>query len=462
MMLWSQSDLVKATAGGLIGDWRNDGIAGVSIDSRSIKSDELFVAVKAKRDGHNFINDAIRLGAKGALVDHIPAETPSNTPLLLVPSVQEALENLGKYRREKSQAKLVAITGSVGKTSSKNMLKTILELQGKTHASPASFNNYLGVPLTLANIPIDAAYAVVEIGMNKPGEIEPLARMAAADVVLITAIGKAHLEAFGDIAGIAHEKAQIVKGLKNRGIAVLNADTPGYEILKKQTIKNGSQFISFGGIDSNLRAKKMQKLNGRIKVQCQFNDRDLEFIVGSSGFHFAENSLGVLLCVDCLGANIEKASQDLAKWAPSSGRGSFEKILLPSGNIFLIDDAFNANPSSMKSALQLLTQRTLNCSRTVAFLGDMMELGGNEVMLHEEIISWPELDDVDIVHTLGPLMYHLHKKLPSKIKGHHYWSKNEFISDLENILQEGDKVLVKSSKSVGLSSIVDAIRAMKK
>ena len=461
-MLWSQSDLVKATAGDLIGDWRNDGIAGVSIDSRSIKSDELFVAVKANRDGHNFINDAIRLGAKGALVDHIPADIPSNTPLLLVPSVQEALENLGKYRREKSQAKLVAITGSVGKTSSKNMLKTILELQGKTHASPASFNNYLGVPLTLANLPIDATYAVVEIGMNKPGEIEPLARMTGADVVLITAIGKAHLEAFGDIAGIAHEKAQIVKGLKSRGIAVLNADTPGYGILKKQTIKNGSQFVSFGGIDSNLRAKKMQKLNGRIKVQCQFNDRDLEFIVGSSGFHFAENSLGVLLCVDCLGADIEKASQDLAKWEPSSGRGSFEKILLPSGNIFLIDDAFNANPSSMKSALQLLSQRTLNCSRRVAFLGDMLELGENEVMLHEEIISWPELADVDIVHTLGPLMYYLHKKLPSNIKGCHYESKSELISDLENILQEGDKVLVKSSKSVGLSSIVDAIRAMKK
>ena len=461
-MLWSQSDLVKATAGDLIGDWQNDGIAGVSIDSRSIKSDELFVAVKAKRDGHNFINDAIRLGAKGALVDHIPADIPSNTPLLLVPSVQEALENLGKYRRERSQAKLVAITGSVGKTSSKNMLKTILELQGKTHASPASFNNYLGVPLTLANLPIDATYAVVEIGMNKPGEIEPLARMTSADVVLITAIGKAHLEAFGDIAGIAHEKAQIVKGLKSRGIAVLNADTPGYEILKKQTIKNGSQFISFGGIDGNLRAKKMQKLNGRIKVQCQFNDRDLEFIVGSSGFHFAENSLGVLLCADCLGADIEKASQDLAKWEPSSGRGSFEKILLASGNIFLIDDAFNANPSSMKSALQLLSQRTVNCSRRVAFLGDMLELGENEVMLHEEIISWPELADVDIIHTLGPLMHYLHKKLPSNIKGCHYKSKNELISDLENILQEGDKVLVKSSKSVGLSSIVDAIRAMKK
>ena len=461
-MLWSQSDLVKATAGDLIGDWRNDGIAGVSIDSRSIKSDELFVAVKAKRDGHNFINDAIRLGAKGALVDHIPADIPSNTPLLLVPSVQEALENLGKYRRERSQAKLVAITGSVGKTSSKNMLKTILELQGKTHASPASFNNYLGVPLTLANLPIDATYAVVEIGMNKPGEIEPLARMTAADVVLITAIGKAHLEAFGDIAGIAHEKAQIVKGLKSGGIAVLNADTPGYEILKKQTIKNGSQFISFGRVGSNLRAKKMQKLNGRIKVQCQFNERNLEFIVGSSGFHFAENSLGVLLCADCLGADIEKASQDLAKWKPSSGRGSFEKILLPSGNIFLIDDAFNANPSSMKSALQLLTQRTLNCSRRVAFLGDMLELGENEVMLHEEIISWPELADVDIIHTLGPLMYHLHKKLPSNIKGCHYESKNDLISDLKNILQEGDKVLVKSSKSIGLSSIVDAIRAMKK
>ena len=461
-MLWSQSDLVKATAGDLIGDWRNDGIAGVSIDSRSIKSDELFVAVKAKRDGHNFINHAIRLGAKGALVDHIPADISSNTPLLLVPSVQEALENLGKYRRERSQAKVVAITGSVGKTSSKNMLKTILELQGKTHASPASFNNYLGVPLTLANLPIDATYAVVEIGMNKPGEIEPLARMTAADVVLITAIGKAHLEAFGDIAGIAHEKAQIVKGLKSTGMAVLNADTPGYEILKKQTIKNGSQFISFGRVGSNLRAKKMQKLNGRIKVQCQFNDRNLEFIIGSSGFHFAENSLGVLLCAHCLGADIEKASQDLAKWDPSSGRGSFEKILLPSGNIFLIDDAFNANPSSMKSALQLLTQRTLNCSRRVAFLGDMLELGQNEVMLHEEIISWPELADVDIVHTLGPLMYHLHKKLPFNVKGCHYESKNELISDLENILQEGDKVLVKSSKSIGLSSIVDAIRAMKK
>ena len=198
-MLWSQTDLIEATAGDLLGEWGNDGVAGVSIDSRSIKTDELFVAIKAARDGHSFINDAINLGAKAAMVDHIPSSISSSTPLLLVPCVQEALDGLGKYGRNRSQAKLVAITGSVGKTSSKNMLKTILECQGKTYAAPASFNNHLGVPLTLANLPIDATYAVVEIGMNKPGEIEPLAKMTSADVVFVTAIGKAHLEAFEDI-----------------------------------------------------------------------------------------------------------------------------------------------------------------------------------------------------------------------------------------------------------------------
>ena len=253
-MLWSQTDLVEATAGDLIGDWGNDGITGVSIDSRTIKTNELFVAIKGNRDGHNFINDAIKLGAKAALVDHVPMEISSNTPLVLVSCVQKALENLAKHRRKKSQAKLVAITGSVGKTSSKNMLKTILELQGKTHAAPASFNNHLGVPLTLANLPMDATYAVVEIGMNKPGEIEPLAKMTSADVVFITAIAEAHLVAFGDIAEIANEKAQIVKGLKRNGIAVLNAGTPCYEILKKQTIENGNQFVSFGGKSSDIKA----------------------------------------------------------------------------------------------------------------------------------------------------------------------------------------------------------------
>ena len=461
-MLWSQTDLVEATAGDLLGDWGNDGITGVSIDSRTIKANELFVAIKGKRDGHNFINDAIKLGAKAALVDHVPVEISSNTPLVLVSCVQEALENLAKYRRKRSQAKLVAITGSVGKTSSKNMLKTILELQGKTHAAPASFNNYLGVPLTLANLPMDATYAVVEIGMNKPGEIEPLAKMTSADVVFITAIAEAHLVAFGDIAGIANEKAQIVKGLKRDGIAVLNAGTPCYEILKKQTIENGNQLVSFSGIKSDIKAKKIQNLNGKIKVQYEFKEKEFEFILSSAGSHFAENSLGVLLCVDCLGGDIEKASRDLEKWKPSDGRGSIEKIFLPLGNILLIDDSFNANPSSMKAALRLLSQKNIYGNRRVAVLGDMLELGMKEVMLHEEISSWPELAAIDIIHTVGPLMHNLHGQLPINKKGCHYRNKIEIISDLENILRKGDIVLVKSSKSVGLSSLVDAIRDMKR
>ena len=461
-MLWSQTDLVDATEGNLLGDWGNDGIMGISIDSRSIKTNELFVAIKAKRDGHNFINDAIRLGAKAALVDHVPAEIASSTPLILVPCVKEALEKLAKYRRKRSQAKLVAITGSVGKTSSKNMLKTILELQGKTHAAPASFNNHLGVPLTLANLPLDASYAIVEIGMNNPGEIEPLAKMTSADVVFITAIAEAHLVAFRDISGIADEKARIVKGLKRNGIAVLNAGTPCYEILKNQTIENGNQLVSFGGINSDIKAKKIQNLNGKIKVQYEFKEKEFEFILSSAGYHFAENSLGVLLCVYCLGGDIEQASRDLEKWKPSDGRGSIEKIQLPFGNVFLIDDAFNANPASMRAALALLSQKNIDGNRRVAVLGDMLELGMKEVLLHEEISCWPELAAIDIIHTVGPLMQNLHGQLPLNKKGCHYSNKIEIISDLENILREGDVVLVKSSKSVGLSSLVDAIRDMKR
>ena len=169
-----------------------------------------------------------------------------------------------------------------------------------------------------------------------------------------------------------------------------------------------------------------------------------------------------MLCVDRLGGDIDKATHDLEKWKPSDGRGSLEQVALPSGNIFLIDDAFNANPSSMKAALKLLTQKSIVGNRRVAFLGDMLELGMKEVLLHEEISSWPELANIDIIHTLGPLMHHLHSKLPSDKKGYHYRNKNELISDLENIIRNGDIVLVKSSKSVGLSSLIDAIRSMKR
>ncbi len=309
MTLWTAAEAAEATGGRAIGNWA---VNGISIDTRTIAEGDLFVALKAARDGHDFVAQALEKGAGAALVSRIPEGVSDDAPLLLVEDVQTGLEALGRASRARSSAKVVAVTGSVGKTSTKEMLARMLADQGRTHAAVASYNNHWGVPLTLARMPRDTEFAVIEIGMNHPGEIAPLARQARPHVAMVTTVAAVHLEAFDDVAGIAAEKAAIMEGLEPGGLAVLNADIDEAYVLASEADRLGASAVWFGE-----KACEYKLLSAAIEgeetvAQADAKGRELDLHIQSLGAHFAMNALGALACVEGLGADVEQAAQSLA------------------------------------------------------------------------------------------------------------------------------------------------------
>jgi len=393
MSLWTAKEIEAATGGKAIGDWS---VNGISIDTRSIAKGDLFVALNAARDGHDFVAQALEKGAGAALVSRVPEGVSDGAPLLLVDDVLAALEDLGRAGRARFKGRLVAITGSVGKTSTKEMLRTVLERQGQVHAAEASFNNHWGVPITLARMPKDADFAVIEIGMNHPGEIAPLAKMARPHVALITTIAPAHLEAFDNIDGIAKEKASIFDGLEPDGIAVVPGDIETSTILTA-----GLEMpVLFGEGDQPWMLKSVQLSAAQTILQAEIPAGELLFKLNCAGRHFARNALGALAVVDALGADAILAAQDMARWLPPEGRGQREMICLDpveGENFTLLDDAFNANPTSMAAALEVLAAET-GAKRRVAVLGDMLELGPTEIDDHTAIAQLEVLREIDVVH----------------------------------------------------------------
>nr|HMS95386.1 UDP-N-acetylmuramoyl-tripeptide--D-alanyl-D-alanine ligase [Tabrizicola sp.] len=355
MTLWTSADAQQATGGRLTRDWL---ATGVSIDTRTLQPGELFVALRDVRDGHDFVAQALEKGAAAALVARVPEGVAGDAPLLVVPDVLKALEGLGAFARARTRARVVGVTGSVGKTSTKEMLRSILSGQGKTHAAEASYNNHWGVPLTLARMPEDADYAVIEIGMNHPGEIAPLARLAELDVAMVTTVAPAHLEAFDSIEGIAQEKASIFQGLKPGGVAIFNTDVATAPILRDKAQAVAATLVGFGTGDG----ADWRLVEARIKDEttvCRASRRGeaILFKVSSPGRHFALNALGALAVAEALGADPMIAAHDLGRWVPPAGRGQRERIILDivEETFFdLIDDAFNANPASMAAALDVL------------------------------------------------------------------------------------------------------------
>lgn len=467
MTLWTAKEAATATGGEARGDWA---VSGVSIDTRTIAPGDLFVALKAARDGHDFVAQALEKGAGAALVSHVPKGVSDDAPLLIVDDVLSALEDLGRAARARTTARVVAITGSVGKTSTKEMLRTVLQRQGKTHAAEASYNNHWGVPLTLARMPADTDFAVIEIGMSNPGEIEPLARMARPHVALVTTVAAAHLEAFDDLNGIAREKGSIFKGLEPGGIAIINGDLDTTQIL--QDAAAGFQTQSFGatarGRDHYL-DHLMLSPNATI---CKAHVAGQAYLlnIASVGRHFAMNALAVLVVADAMGADVTLAARDISHWAPPSGRGTHEDIVLDAPedlSLTLIDDAFNANPSSMAAALEVLTAsqpqdgvgRILK-GRRIAILGDMLELGQDAAKLHAQVADLPFMAKVDIVHCCGPLMRSLWARLPADQQGIYTDTADEMAAEVHTLLDAGDVVLVKGSKGSLVSKAVDAIRKM--
>jgi UDP-N-acetylmuramoyl-tripeptide--D-alanyl-D-alanine ligase len=453
MTLWTAEDAARATKGTAQGDWT---VSGVSIDTRTLQQGDLFVALKAARDGHDFVAQALENGAAAALVSRIPDGVPADAPLLIVEDVLTGLEDLGRAARARTDAKVVAVTGSVGKTSTKEMLRAVLREQGRTHVAEASYNNHWGVPLTLARMPQDSAFAVIEIGMIHPGDIAPLAQMARPHVAMITTVAPAHMEAFESLDGIAHEKASILDGLEQGGIAILNGDLDTTPILTAKADEVGAQAVMFGHKGADFQLTDVELRDGSTDCRAKVGDETVEFAISSAGRHFAMNGLGVLAAVDALGADFWQAARDMILWQPPAGRGTREELAFQNGTIALIDDAFNANPTSMAASLEVLA--ATNAPRKVAILGDMLELGASEVQDHAGIADLPFVKNLSLIHCVGPRMRALHDALPADLKGQWFETAPEAIDQIDALIQPGDIVLIKGSKGIEVSLIVDALR----
>ena len=452
MSLWTSEGIRVATGGRVTKDWT---VSGISIDTRTLAPGDLFVALTAVRDGHDFVIDALEKGAGAAMVSRLPDGLSADAPVILVKDVQKALEGLAAASRARSKAKILAITGSVGKTSTKDMLRIVLEKQGRTHASVASYNNHWGVPLTLARMPEETEYGVFEIGMNHPGEIAPLARLVGPDVVLITTVSAAHLEAFGSVEAIAEEKAAIMKGLKTDGTAVLNADIRTAPVLRKLADKNACSQVWFGrgAVDAQLTICEMR--DDAIYAEVKLAEKSFSYQLKTWGSHFAFNALGAIAALQALGANVDLAARDMSLWKPTEGRGSHSLVTISLGKIELIDDSYNANPESMAAALKVLA--ICKGERRIAILGDMRELGPSAEDMHADLANLDALNEIDTIHLVGPLMGELYAKLPPNRRGVHVNTAAEMVEISSDILKSGDSVLVKASLGTGLGEVVKAI-----
>ena len=468
MTLWTSAEAEAATGGTSTRAWA---AKGVSIDTRTIAKGDLFVALKDVRDGHDFVAMAFEKGAAAALVTHRPEGVPQEMPLLVVDDVLAALVALGVAARARTDARIVGVTGSVGKTSTKEMLRDVLGRQGRVHASVASYNNHWGVPLTLARMPRETEYAVIEMGMSNPGEIAPLSRMTRPHVVMVTTVAAAHLEAFDDLDGIAREKASIIDGLEPGGVAILNADIETAGILQNYAQDQGVAWQSFGSSSTDWVLGQVRVTSVATVIEARHGTDDYLFKLSLPGRHFAMNALGAIAVCDALGADPAVAAQDMALWLPPEGRGTREVVGLDAGSeeetIDLIDDAFNANPTSLSAALEVLAAAKpidgvgrIVKGRRVAILGDMLELGPEEAAMHAGMAQNVHLRALDLVHCVGPRMKHLHAALPEAQRGQWFETAQEGATRANHLVDSGDVVLVKGSKGSKVSLIVDAIRKL--
>ncbi len=461
MSLWTAEEAAAATGGTAYGNWAVD---GVSIDTRTIAPGDLFVALKAARDGHEFVAQALEKGAGAALVSRDPSEFPEGAPLLVVPDVLKGLEDLGRAARARTKAEIVAVTGSVGKTTTKEMLRTVLSAFGPTHAAEASYNNHWGVPLTLARMPVDCEYAVIEIGMNAPGEIAPLTKMARPNVAVITTVAEVHLEAFGVVEGIAREKAAIFEGLEWGGTAILPCDLEVSPILERAA-RGAGRIITVGDKKgAGARARGVTLSDSATVVQGQVLGAPILFKLDAPGRHLAHNGLTVLAVTQALGRDLARAAMALASWQPMDGRGRRERLVLNATDdqaIELIDDAFNASPASVAASLEVLSAAApKGKGRRVAVLGDMLEMGPEAAQKHADLAGLPAMQGVDLVCTSGALMEHLDAALPVDKRGVHTANAEEMAKVLPGLLWPGDVVLIKSSKGSKLSLAVDVLRKL--
>jgi len=437
------------------------GVGGISIDSRTLAKGDAFFAIKGdNRDGHDFVAAALKAGAGLAVVEGAHAARFADAPLLIVDDVLEGLRALARAARERTQAKVIAVTGSVGKTGTKEALRLALSEDGATHASAASYNNHWGVPLSLARCPAEVKYAVFEIGMNHAGEITPLTKLVRPHVALITTIAPVHLEYFGSLEKIADAKAEIFLGLKQGGAAVLNRDNPQHERLaaaaKSAEVARVVFFGEHAQADARLIRYALQSDSST--VEADILGQHLTYKLGAPGKHLVLNSLAVLAACALAGADLALAALALAGLKPAPGRGARAVLKVPGGSALLIDESYNANPASMAAALALLGQAPIGPrGRRIAVLGDMLELGAEGENLHRALAAPVAAANIDLVFCAGPLMRALWEALPSNRRGGYAETAAALEPSVLGAVAEGDAVMVKGSLGSKMGPIVKAL-----
>ncbi len=460
--LWTSQELIAATGGKLTGTIKS-AMNGVSIDSRNLAVGDIFVAIKGDtHDGHFYVAKALQNGAGVAVVSKGTDEMKTAGAVLEVAEDPlRALEKMGRAARLWNKGKSIAVTGSVGKTSTKEMLRVALAASGETHCSTASFNNHWGVPLTLARFPRNAAFGVFEIGMNHPGEITPLVAMARPDIAIITTIAASHLGHFNSLDDIAEAKSEIFSGVVQGGAAVINQDTPYFDFLKSRARMCGIRsVIGFG--KNEKAAVRLKQIALHPTCSCITADvmgEDVAFKLGVPGAHMALNSLAVLAAAKLVGADLARACLSLAQAAPAKGRGGQEFLKLHGGDILLIDESYNANPESMTAALNLLATVSKNRKgRKIAVLGDMLELGQFGVDLHKRLAVSLDEAGVDLLYAAGPMMRGLWENISHARRGVHSDTAAGLVEALLTSLKAGDSVMIKGSLGSKMGSVVEALR----
>ncbi|MCF6326423.1 MAG: UDP-N-acetylmuramoyl-tripeptide--D-alanyl-D-alanine ligase [Devosiaceae bacterium] len=459
--LFSIAEIIKAT-GGQTQNIKAENISSVSIDSRSIARGALYVPITGDRfDGHDFVENALKNGAGVALVSKKQASRFSGMATIIVPDTLLAMVDIARAARKRSKAKIIAITGSAGKTTTKSMVQQILQGEGKTHASIKSFNNHWGVPLMLANMAADTEFGIFEIGMNHSGEITPLVKLVNPHIALITSIGAAHLGNFDNMEGIAKAKAEIFCGLVPDGCAIINSDHKYMEILLAQARLDGVKNIISYGFDqnSNVRIFDYKAQDQASSAHISMAGNELAIKLKIQGTHSIANGVGALIVADRLGINLGQALENLEKFEASKGRG--EVLLFGSGNktIELIDESYNANPSSMAAALAVFSQRPANGKNRILVLGEMLELGENSNQAHLDLTTDIIACSPDRIYLVGENMQGLKEAIEPYSEVFWAIDAKQICPQIVNGLDWGDQIMVKGSNGVGLSHIVEAIRS---
>lgn len=453
--LWTSDEAASATGGFNTASWT---AKGVSIDSRSVQQDDLFIAIEGpNNNGHDHIAGAIANGAAAAMAAR--KEAAKGAPALIVDDTMDGMRALASHARRRGAAKIAAVTGSVGKTGTKDSLSLALRRQAQTHATKGNLNNHWGLPLSLARMPRDARFGVLEMGMNSPGEIAPLSQLAEPDVAIITNVSAVHIEFFESEEAIADAKAEIFAGLDSNGTAILNRDNRHFDRLYKHAkAADIGRIRSFGmHEDADIRLTASATDDHGSRVTAEVDGKPVTYAVGAPGMHWVINSLGVLAVIDALEADVDDAAAAMADVSPAEGRGAQSNISIDGGTFLLIDESYNASPASTRAALNVLGDTS---GRRIAVLGDMLELGTQSAALHAALAENIESNNIDLLFLAGSGMASLADAVNPALVAATGPTSDAILPQVVETVRPGDTIMVKGSLGSRMAPIVTALKAL--